>query len=419
MRPSDWAPVGFDHDPVPGDPTVVSSAATDYSTIATTLENAATNLRGIAGADECVSEAVAAIMEQAEEVAARLDKAQTRYEGVAAALSIYAVPLSEAQTWSVDALDAAVVARSATNASVEDAEFYEARLREPDLSPELESYYERRRTEVYAELQLHDGALEDAIARLQHAIEHRDSAASTASSSIHDVEESSGLNDTFWDNTVQFIRENETVIDNVVLVIGLVGSIAMLVVLFIPGLNLIALAVLFSIVAVATLVEVANAALQGAAGTKSLVEVVASLVLAVVTFAGVGLAARSAIAATKSTVGLALKMSHVSKGIGVDLGVIEARVLAEGSKAISGTRTLAQHLRTAMVGKHAVQLEAMANVPMISAALATGSHIATTNFKHVVVATEAVNNLFLPLANLIPQVESAFEPSGWRWGDNW
>ncbi|MBH0008865.1 DUF2104 family protein [Salinibacterium sp. SWN1162] len=374
MRPSDWAPVGFDHDPVPGDPTVVSSAATDYSTIATTLENAATNLRGIAGADECVSEAVAAIMEQAEEVAARLDKAQTRYEGVAAALSIYAVPLSEAQTWSVDALDAAVVARSATNASVEDAEFYEARLREPDLSPELESYYERRRTEVYAELQLHDGALEDAIARLQNAIEHRDSAASAASSSIHDVEESSGLNDSFRDNTVQFIEENKDTIDLIVNIIGWVATIAMIVAIAIPGLNVI----VGTFLLIAAGVQALNAALQGLAGTMSPAESIMNIAFAALTFVGAGVVGKLAaktMTSTQATVGTAYRTSYAGSGI---KGMTQSRALdyVDSIANVSHVKGLTWGMRLLNAGgdfREVVKIQSMANIQLLSGANATGA----------------------------------------------
>ncbi|MBH0053697.1 hypothetical protein I6E74_05865 [Salinibacterium sp. SWN139] len=61
----------------------------------------------------------------------------------------------------------------------------------------------------------------------------------------------------------------------------------------------------------------------------------------------------------------------------------------------------------------------LARARLISTALATGIHTAATTFIHVVAAIGAMNSLVLPAATLIPQVESAFEPSGWRWGDNW
>ncbi|MBH0116002.1 hypothetical protein I6E52_03995 [Salinibacterium sp. NG253] len=415
MRPSDWAPVGFDHDPVPGDPTVVSSAASDYATIAATLEDAATNLRGIAGADECVSEAVAAIMEQAEEVAARLDKAQTRYEGVAAALSIYAVPLSEAQTWSVDALDAAIVARSATNASVEDAEFYEARLREPDLSPELESYYEERRAEVYAELQSHDGALENAIARLQSAIEHRDSAAATASSSIHDVEESSGLNDSFWDNTVQFIEENKDTIDFVVEIIGIIAAVALVVSLLIPGLN----AIVASVLLVATLIQLANAAVQGLAGTMSPAEAIISIALAALTFTGLGVVGARVLKLQSSKVALAFKMSNVSKGV---RGLLDSAPLQHVEvarrAALSGINPVAQKIADLGLYRVQAQQEAIANVLMLSGNTATAArygiqaYAAAAQIRNYADASVSLFGVAGLLATDAPT-------SNWRLGGDW
>ncbi|MHA6667523.1 hypothetical protein ACX3O0_01505 [Homoserinimonas sp. A447] len=416
MRPDDWAPIGHDHDPVPGNASVVSSAATDYANVATAIEEAASNLRALACLDESVSEAVAAIMEQADEVAGRIERAHERYFGVAEALSAYAVPFAEAQRWSVDALDAAIAANSAVATAQDTADLYQAKLREDDLSPTLEAYYQQKFETASASVRTNGGSLEQAVALLQSAITHRDTAATTAIGAISDVENSGDLNDSWWDNTVQFINEHKDIIDRIVEIVGWIATAAMVIALFIPGLN----AIVGVILLVATIIQVANAIVQGLAGTMSPSEAIFTVALAALTFVGGKVATTMATNATRTTVATSVRTSYAGSGIA---GMTQQRALGlvDTAGVFGDVRNLSLMRQLQNIGtdyRVIAQLDSMANVQLLSGSHATGAATALNRLS-AYNASSTAGGIAIELGQVGDRVGSLTGDSTWRLGSNW
>ena len=120
---TDWSPLGWYEDPVPGSPDSVQDGADAMAAVATTISEAAENLRSIAASEGQVSLAVDAFRERALEVAGQIELVHDRYSGAADALSGYVEPLRSAQSLAREALEEATAARTAilpcmTSASV-------------------------------------------------------------------------------------------------------------------------------------------------------------------------------------------------------------------------------------------------------------------------------------------------------------
>lgn len=419
MRPGDWTALGLGEDPIPGNPEIVGAAATDYATVASAIEEAASNLRALARADEGVSEAVDAIMEQALEVAGRIERARERYAGVADALGGYAPPLRTAQRWSEDALDRASAARSGRESAQFRVDLYHRRLQEDDLAPALAAQYQQAYWSAISDVRAHDASLEQAMSLLQSAIERRDAAATTAVGAIALVESSGDLNDSWWDNTVQFIEEHKEIIDFVVQVVGWVATAAMVIAIFIPGLNVIAGAIML----IATIVSVANAVIQGLAGTMSPAEAITTIALAALAFVGGRVVAnltKSATTATTQTVATSVKNSYAGSGIS-GMTMSRATDIVETAGAFGRVRdlTLAQRLMHAGGDYQAIaQMNSMANVQLLSGAHATGAMHSLQHLGRVNAAVtwggEAINAAGVP-----GHAGKLTEGSTWRLGGNW
>ena len=418
MRPDDWSALGHGEDPVPGDAAAVSSAATAYNSIAVAIKLTAETLHNIAGAgcEGMDSEAVRAIVEQADGVADRILRAHRRYEGVASALAYYATPFAEAQAWSVNALDQAVAARASLSGADDDAEFYLSRLQEPDLTDAQRALYQDRFDDAQRDQSALSGSLEGAVLLLQSAISHRDSAATSAASSIEEVESSGDLNDSWWDNTVQFIEEHKDIIDRVVEIVGFIATVAMLVAICIPGLN----AIVGIILLVATIVQVANAIVQGLAGTMSPSEAIFTVGMAALTFVGGKLVSSLATRATRTTVGTAVRNSYSGSGMS---GMTQQRALnmVDTAGAFGDVRNLSLTQRILNMGtdyRTVAQLDSMANVQLLSGRHATGAATALNSYSAYNAASRA-SDFAMNGINVSDKVGSLTEGSTWRAGGNW
>ncbi|WP_104177459.1 hypothetical protein [Cryobacterium sp. Y50] len=58
-RPTDWSPLGFYSDPIPGDPSAARAIAGEYSSVAEAITRVAVNLRGLSGCEGMVSDVAA------------------------------------------------------------------------------------------------------------------------------------------------------------------------------------------------------------------------------------------------------------------------------------------------------------------------------------------------------------------------
>src|SRR4051812_15789926 len=96
-RPSDWSPLHLSADPVPGNPDAISTYAHDFSTVASDIGIASTQLRNILSEDSSISEYVDEIRSLADEVSDRIGRVRDRYNGAAGAIRTYGYALKNAQ----------------------------------------------------------------------------------------------------------------------------------------------------------------------------------------------------------------------------------------------------------------------------------------------------------------------------------
>ena len=107
MRPVDWSVVGFESDPVPGDPVVVRQGGNDYVGVADAIKKCADSLRALDAGGSRGSESVEALLEARDDILSKVEVAEGRYRSAGNALVEYAGALERAQTDSLNALAAA------------------------------------------------------------------------------------------------------------------------------------------------------------------------------------------------------------------------------------------------------------------------------------------------------------------------
>ena len=236
-RPTDWSPLQQWEDPVPGDPDEVSAGAETMALVATTISEAAQNLRALGADDGMKSQAVDAFRARALEVAAEIELAKDRYASTGTALAGYVEPLRTAQNWSVEALEEASQARSNLNAA--DTEVSDLLYQRQAASDEAaQARVDNDLQDAWSRQAAAQGALDDAFAKLARATGHRDSAAETAMGLIDNALQINDLDDSAWR---QFLNKNAEILDTIGTVLGVVAAVLAVVTLFIPGVNLLAI----------------------------------------------------------------------------------------------------------------------------------------------------------------------------------
>jgi hypothetical protein len=192
-RHHDWTPLGRTDDPVPGDADGVWDAKLSLDRTVAAIEDAVNGITKISTGDTTDigdSEATRAWQDKADDIAEKLNKAKPRYEVAAKAMSDYHTALVEAQSLSLEAL------RDAEDAKSEQDKAREAHdAAEPD-APDL--------AQLALGVERADGAMGDAVAKLDRAIGIRDAAAEKAKNDIHNKIEDDDVKDSFWDNMSDF-----------------------------------------------------------------------------------------------------------------------------------------------------------------------------------------------------------------------
>lgn len=246
-RPSDWTPLDWHEDPVPGTPYVIEDGAAQMAVVATTIADAARNLREIASVEGQVSLAVDAFRERAREAASQIELVRERYARTSEALAAYVEPLREAQQWSQDALTAATSAREDLLQAEADA--YTA---SQELSYAIDETgrqsAEEALTAAHGRVTTAESSLSDARTLLYSAIDHRDAAAETAMGLIDGAMEINDLNDSAWR---QFLNKNAELLDALATALAVIGAVLAVVAMLVPGLNLLVLGLALGIGAAA------------------------------------------------------------------------------------------------------------------------------------------------------------------------
>jgi hypothetical protein len=281
---------------------VLRDQARKFHLVAESIAEAATQLRAVANSSSATGQFVDEFAVTANDVADRIGKAKKRYTGFATELGAYATPLTRVQQDSVAALNRAIAGHSAVATAKYWEHHYTKELQDPNLSAADIKHYQRLLKNATDDRIDGEREIDRAKSDLDGVVDERNREAVAAAHAIGKVGEDSGINDTGWDNWVQFWEENGEWINNVVTIIGYVAAAFVIIALFVPGLNLIVggvigLVMLVSLIAAG--LTIINAVCQASAGTKSVNEAVIEVGLALLPF-GLGKLGGAGAKATES-----------------------------------------------------------------------------------------------------------------------
>lgn len=420
-RPADWTPVGYASDPVPGDPNHVDLVGRMYIGTADSIHRAVQNLQTALDENFGQAETIDAIREVAGDVADRIERAQERYRGVGDAMVVYAPRLRTAQTDSANALQRAIDAQSSGATADRMVAYYQDRIDDPATPPANLPALRSSLSTWEIKASAAEGNVGGASQDVADAIAIRDAAAAVAIQAIREVENSGDLNDSGWDDIVQWVQENKEAIDLFVEIVGWIATAVMVIALFIPGLNVIVGAVAL----IAAAITLLNTALQVAAGTMGPVEAILNVGLAVLTFVGGRAIASSLKAATaNATPKIATSLVQSFKGAGIR-GMTTGKALnfvnTTARIAVPGNLPLLQRL--AFVGldlKQAAGVYQVANIVLKSGATTAAGEVLLGQLTKLGIQATALEAGSIAFEKVvIGTVSNIEQPLPWRAGDNW
>ncbi|MEU9552956.1 putative T7SS-secreted protein [Streptomyces werraensis] len=271
-RPDEWAVIGEQADPVPGDPEEVARLGRELRRTAESIRKQADEIRALSRVDQWKSKAAKEFRAEAEEAEGKLRKAMRRYDAAADALGEkvsdagcsqeYASQLHRAQTMADKAL------REARDAVDEHKASAGSLDRLPDDTPDDDPG--RRKLEKRQEAAA--TALVRARDRLEAAKAVRDAAARRARESIRHAIDHDGLKDGAWDKVKDWVHDNagwmKTTLDVAGWVATVCGTLALLVG-WVPVLGPVLAGALGTVALAATLLSLVGHTLLAAAGEGS------------------------------------------------------------------------------------------------------------------------------------------------------
>ena len=240
-RPGNWALLDHDSDPVSGDPAAVRSEANYYSNMAETIKQEAARLKSLGEDGELVGKYKKSLQEELGDLSDEVGKAHKRYDAVGTALKPYATALDEARTESWGALNDAVTADDALSKANAQP------TAKPANGKPLTAAQKTANSSKSTAVTNANDALSRAKTRLSNALGALDTAAKKAVGLINDGKDDS-LKDHhhWWDVVVKIVKVLVEIANYVVIVLAIVA-------LFIPGLDVIVLAISLAILAADTL----------------------------------------------------------------------------------------------------------------------------------------------------------------------
>ncbi len=282
-RPGRWELLGHDCDPLDCDLYEVGQQGQHYADTAELIRQQTARLRSIGqGDNQIVGKYASALEDKSEELAGQLDKTHKRYDAVGAQIKRYYPALDSAlsRTWSAlsDALDAESAQHSANamaNPTATDGK---------PLTDEQRSQVGKRNDAIQAA----NGQLGAAKTKLENALSDLNDVAKDVAGKIHDALHD-GLSDSFWDKFKSFLVEFVKVVVDIA---GYIAIACAIVMLFIPGLDILAAIALW-----ATVASLAGHTFLAATGNGSWMDVAID-VFALATF-GMGRFASSGLRATE------------------------------------------------------------------------------------------------------------------------
>ncbi|WP_213816077.1 putative T7SS-secreted protein [Glaciihabitans sp. dw_435] len=312
MRPTDWTPVGYTSDPIPGDPSIVRSGGQDYLDVAEAIHSAERRLRSLDSGTLAISLAADALQEKSTEVADNVGRAYSRYAAVGNALLAYAPELESAQRESADALLSARSAKDMADDSTTSHQHY-LRLAEHETDPAQKLVYTQLADNSEQDAGSATYAVQAATGRVHDAISHRDTAAETAISSIEDITKSDDLGDSWWDD---WGKDVLTAITDIAGNVAMIAGVLALLVSWIPVVGQVLGAALLVVAGVAAVVNAIGNVVLASTGDRTWGEAAISVVGAVLSVVGMGAAVK--------VVGRLLTAEKVTMKVGQQLTVRQA-----------------------------------------------------------------------------------------------
>jgi len=198
-----WQPLGWDTDPVPGDPQEISTEAAHLAQVAQDITGQVAALRKISADGIQIGQSPEAIRTAAQTLAGDLAKVAVRYQKVAAALRGWSPELEQAQRMSVQALD--------------QAEIPYARLRQQAILPSGSHLTAAQQQEVasyHTAMRRAEDELNAARALLGRAISLRDTQAAYYQAKIDDASHD-GLTDSWWDHVENWVDHHARLLSDI------------------------------------------------------------------------------------------------------------------------------------------------------------------------------------------------------------
>ncbi|GAA4191085.1 hypothetical protein GCM10022288_21390 [Gryllotalpicola kribbensis] len=289
MRPAaaQWREIGYDGDPVPGDPDVVAAGGADYLAVAEAIVGAKRKLDGIE-LDGQISQAVDKLLEKTGEVASNIGKAEARYRAAGQALTAYAPVLRNAQDDSAAALYRASSARQASDSANSNQQYY-LHLAQNETDPASALQYTNLAKRAGDDADDANATLSGARSQIDEAVATRDAAAERAISQIHEITSHDGLKDSWWDNWGKDLLEKITDIAGIV---ASIAGVLALCVAWIPVVGQVLAAALLVVTAVAAVVNAIGNTVLAATGDRSWTTAIVSIIGAALACIGIGGALR-------------------------------------------------------------------------------------------------------------------------------
>jgi hypothetical protein len=315
-RPTDWSPLALTNDPVPGDPVRVRQEAAHLAGMANQITQEISALRKIASAPEgeLKGQYASKIRSAASDVASKLGDVEGRFQKVSSALGQWVTDLEQAQAQSVQALDQA------------EGPYGQMRSLQAQTVPSGSNLTAQQHQQVQSHntaVQRAQGELDAAKALLARAVSFRDSQASRYAAIINKAIDDR-VKDSWWQSHVldsglmQWVDQHADTLSKIADVLGWIATAVAILALFIPGLNILAFALLGALLLIHTLLAVDGKGSWLSVGLD---------VLSIVTL-GMGMWAARGLVAAKDVAQGALE------GGSTELGSAAWRAAASDSKAV-------------------------------------------------------------------------------------
>ncbi|WP_371177131.1 hypothetical protein ABYF34_00685 [Buchananella felis] len=231
-RPSDWSAVGWERDPVPGDPAVVRQGGRNYIEVADRIKQCAESLRALEAGASTRAQSVTALLEQRDELVDGIWQVEGRYRGAGEALEAYASALDLAQSQSLTALYAARNAQDDLAEARQRSAFYQELAGDYDPGTEEPGAYDshvrytRLASQADQDAVAAQGTIDNQAILVAEAVEQRDRAADDAISRIQRATSADGLADGIWENWgARFFEWVEAISAWVASVVGLLALV--------------------------------------------------------------------------------------------------------------------------------------------------------------------------------------------------